>query len=145
MARGGEGVKDIRFDRSHPIRNSQIRREWARRQLPYCMACGRTSGKWSGEWLVMTTHHIIKPGRADEPCNLIRLCWFPCHELAEGKLVRREGRLFPPLTLAHVLWLKKRANHSEWDPERLRELLHENLPEPEEPVEFFKMLGITRS
>ena len=139
---GGEGVKDLRFDRAHPFRDSKARLEWARRQLPCCMGCGRTEGKWSGEWLVMSTHHIIKPGRADEPCNLIRLCWFPCHELAEGKRVRSEGRLFPPLTLAHILWLKKRANPSEWNPERLRELLHENLPEPEEPVEFFKMLGI---
>ena len=136
MARDGEGMTDIRFDRSHPFRDSKARLEWARRQLPCCMACGRFSGKWQSEWLVMTTHHIIKPGRSDEPCNLIRLDWFCCHQLAEGVPVCLNGKLLPVLKLAHILWLKRRANPEEFDPERLRELLHENLPEPEEPVGY---------
>lgn len=48
-----------------------------------CAACG-------ADWRPLHIHHIIggRGGRSDEPCNFLRLCFHPCHALAEGLDVR---------------------------------------------------------
>jgi hypothetical protein len=98
----------------------------------FCQACGRDLPQG-------TAHHIIggRGGRSDEPCNLLYLCWEPCHLLAVGLDVRGEpmshehmckivgsvggvdirytkpvwsiGPLLPKITLAIALSMKIRA------------------------------------
>jgi hypothetical protein len=96
-----------------------------------CAACGipglnALSDRWPPG---LQTHHIIKPGRSDEPCNLLRLCE-RCHRLAEGERVPRGRALYwPTLPLAVCLALKLAADPEEWNPERLAVLAHRTLPE----------------
>jgi hypothetical protein len=67
----------------------------------------------------LQTHHIIKPGRSDEPCNLFRVCE-QCHRIIEGERVPdNKGGYFPKLTLAHVLHCKRELDPHEYDPDRL--------------------------
>ena len=96
----------------------------------YCAACGRTEG--------LTVHHIIggRGGRSDEPCNLLCLCWNPCHLLAEGLDVRNAGPLaackdllLPKITLAVALTMKLETDPEEYDEVRLTILHGRPLPQ----------------
>ena len=86
----------------------------------YCQVCG--IGQFATRWARRTglqTHHIIKPGRSDEPCNLLRVCE-QCHRIVEGERVPHDkGGHYPKLTLAHVLHCKREHDPHEYDLDRL--------------------------
>ena len=118
-------------------------RAW-RLKANWCAACGRTFN----EYHAATAHHIIggRGGRSDEPCNLLALCWDPCHMLAEGYdihargLILRDGHYLPKITLAVAIKMKQRADPDEVDLERLAELNGKPLPDAAEIPEFFNAL-----
>lgn len=104
-----------------------------------CHACGiPTSKAKSMRWPGLSTHHIIKPGRSDEACNLLRLCQRD-HDLAEGRSIRVNGNLLPKLSIGICLSLKKECSPGEWDPERLAWLFGKSLPDLE-PIPSFLLL-----
>lgn len=114
------------FHKRRPIRTNagKKRREMWSKEQTFCVSCGFT--------LDLETHHIVKQGRSEEPCNWLRLCRV-CHQLAENYVVHRDGMRLPNLSLAHCLWLKRKWNPEEYDFDRLQELRGRFLPEPEEP------------
>ncbi len=135
--------------KNHPGKDEEFYREWSARHW-YCAACGRTDG--------LSTHHLIKAGRAHEACVLLRLCWEPCHMLAEGldvprpegcRMEWRDGGFeyhpyFPKLTIGICLSLKLRADPGELstaaDWQRLEQLRGSRLPDLEEIPELFQRL-----
>lgn len=99
--------------------------EW-NKQHSQCMVCGirsRLAGwiRWPG----LSTHHIVKPGRAHEATNLIRMC-HRCHNLAEGQ--RYSGHIngkpfvWERITIPMVLWCKIRSEPEVVNLDRLNEL-----------------------
>lgn len=124
------------FERANAVDDSREYAMWALRHR-YCMACGVPYYKAGKErWPGLTTHHIIKSHRSDEPCNLLRLCGY-CHELAENRDVIHEGVLLPHLGLAICLTLKRLTDPDAWNPERLAALYHRPLPHPQEIPSWF--------
>lgn len=117
-------------DRAKPIKDEEFYRDWALAHH-WCACCGRTDG--------LTTHHIVKQGRAHEACNLLRLCLDPCHNLAEGANIRAfiPGELLPKLTIGVCLTLKFINDPAEYDADRLQELRSSRLPDPEAVPEIF--------
>jgi len=116
----------------------------------HCAACGRDGGAFG-----LSTHHIVKQGRAHEATNLLRLCVHPCHDLAEGLdvrgpaiegiippgiRVRSPGPLLPKITIGIALSMKLRCDPSEVDMARLQELRGSRLPGAEPIPEFFERL-----
>jgi hypothetical protein len=103
---------------SRPIRDEELRAVWSA-QHTYCQACGvhARDAPWPG----LSTHHIIKPGRSDEPCNLLRLCARD-HDLAELKAVRVKGTLLPKLPWPVCCSLKAIREAEASDPVRLATL-----------------------
>lgn len=90
---------------------------------PFCWACGMGEGAPRDPMIDyprhLVIHHICKHLRVHEWWNLCRLCCL-CHDLAEGHrivMVRPTGRrvILPALSLANILWLKRR-----YDPEHYR-------------------------
>lgn len=131
------------FNKSSPVKDSEAYSQWNAAHV-FCMCCGIQMNQ--NPYRVLTTHHIIKSGRSDEPCNLLRLCWQPCHMACEGSISRIEEpinphihgfkpkfKLYPVLKLGHALWLKKNRDPKNWNPERLEVLYHKALPDLIEP------------
>lgn len=90
---------------------------------PFCWACGIGEGYPRDPMIDyprhLVIHHVCKHLRVHERWNLCRLCSL-CHDLAEGHrivIVRPTGRrvVLPSLSLANILWLKRRH-----DPEHYR-------------------------
>lgn len=98
-------------------KNLRIRRIWSLCHQ-FCQACGSTDR--------LQTHHIIygAGGRHDAYTNFLRLCE-PCH--LEG-VHGRGGRL----SLAVVLWIKKKRDPSEYNSDLLTKLRCQSLPALEE-------------
>ena len=124
---------------SHPVKDRETLRLWAQRH-DFCQVCwiGQRDTRWA-RLTGLQTHHIIKPGRSDEPCNLLRVCG-QCHRIIEGERVPDgKGGHWPRLALAHVLYSKREHDPQEYDPDRLtvlwrhrkREDGFDPLPEPE--------------
>lgn len=114
-----------RLKKSHAVHDKEAVWRWSR-EHDTCACCHAYVGMIG---TILETHHIIKAGRSDEPCNLLRLCRF-CHKLAEGeKVPHPSGGHWPNLSLAMCLKLKMEADPHEWKPERLAELRHSNLPD----------------
>lgn len=121
------------------VRAWRMKRDW-------CAACGRTFNEFHSA----TAHHIIggRGGRSDESCNLLALCWDPCHMAAEGYDIRmtekgphlEDGHYIPKITLAVALSMKARSDPDEVDLERLAELNGKPLPDAVEVPEFFNAL-----
>lgn len=86
---------------------------------PHCQICGvhQLLAPWPG----LSRHHIIKPGRSDEHCNLLMLCHFD-HLLCEGQTIRIDGVTMPKITLGMVLLIKATDEPELWNPIRLLEL-----------------------
>ena len=107
------------YAKSRPLKDPEVLRQWADRH-DCCQVCGIDEHK--ARWLQITglqTHHIIKAGRSDEPCNLLRVCE-RCHRIIEGESVPDEkGGHWPQLTLGHVLHCKREHDPQEYDPDRL--------------------------
>ncbi len=105
--------------KSCPVKSRKTVRQWAERH-DFCQVCGIDQrAAWWARCAGLQTHHIIKPGRSDEPCNLLRVCP-QCHRIIEGERVPdNHGNHYPPLTLAHVLHCKREHDPHEYDPDRL--------------------------
>ena len=158
----GEGLLDLRrecrgpicntkrptpagYVTSRPVKNREAIQQWDDRH-DCCQVCGIDESK--ARWVHITglqTHHIIKAGRSDEPCNLLRACE-RCHRIIEGESVPDEkGGHWPPLTLAHVLHCKREHDPQQYDPDRLtvlwrnrqRTLDFDPLPRPEPLPEMY--------
>ncbi len=136
--------------RDKPCKDEAFYTAWGRAHW-YCAACGRTEG--------LSTHHIIKQGRAHEDCNLLRLCLHPCHDLAEGLTVAGDeewkhgpnGRkwkvryLMPKITIGIALSMKLRCDPAEVDMDRLQQLRGSRLPDPEPiPAYFVRQFAANR-
>jgi hypothetical protein len=131
--------------RSRPVKDRELLRQWAARH-DCCQVCGIDEHK--ARWVQITglqTHHIIKAGRSDEPCNLLRVCE-RCHRIIEGESVPDEkGGHWPRLTLAHVLHSKREHDPQEYDADRLTVLWRKRertpgfdpLPRPEPLPEVY--------
>lgn len=110
-------------------------KKWNREHNAKCMICGITEweARWA-RWPGLETHHIVKPGRAHEATNLIRVCQ-RCHLLAEGHSIT--GQLngvrfcWPRLPMESVIWSKLLADGACVDLMRLSELLGRYVPKPE--------------
>ena len=121
------------------VRAWRMKRDW-------CAACGRTFN----EYHAATAHHILggRAGRSDEPCNLLALCWSPCHQLAEQENIRVSdvgygppgATYLPKITLAVAIAMKRRADPDEVDLKRLAELNGKPLPDATEIPAFFNAL-----
>jgi len=110
------------YVKSHPRKDPEAVRQWASSH-DCCQVCGidEQKARWAGI-TGLQTHHIIKPGRSDEACNLLRVCE-RCHRIIEGECVPDEnGGHWPPLTLAHVLYCKQEHDPQEFDLDRLTAL-----------------------
>jgi len=111
------------YKKCHPIRDREAYDLYLA-QNPSCMICGRSAN--------LSRHHIIGgTGRSDEPCNLIVACLLLCHLLAEGGIVKHNGKRFMPLSLGQMLSIKKARSPLEWNAERLAELRGSALPDLE--------------
>jgi len=98
--------------KSKPVDDVPFVRAWRDRHF-FCAACGRSGP--------ITVHHIIggRGGRSDEACNLLALCWEPCHLLAEGMDIIRG---LPKITTGIALSMKQRVDPAEFDLERCQVL-----------------------
>jgi hypothetical protein len=107
------------YAKSRPVKDPEAVRQWADGH-DCCQVCGIDEHK--ARWVYITglqTHHIIKAGRSDETCNLLRVCQ-RCHRIIEGESVPDEnGGHWPQLTLAHVLHCKREHDPQQYDPDRL--------------------------
>ncbi len=133
------------YVKSRPVKDPKAVRRWSD-QHDFCQVCGIDDHK--ARWAHITglqTHHIIKAGRSDEPCNLLRVCE-RCHRIIEGESVPDErGGHWPHLTLAHVLYCKQEHDPRQYDPDRLtvlwrnrkRALDFDPLPPPESLPEAY--------
>ncbi len=149
-----EFTRDPLAPRAKPSKDTVFYAEWGR-QHTFCAACGR-----DGPTFGLQSHHIVKQGRSHEAANLLRLCAWPCHSLAEGLdvrgastmfedpwlgLIRVPGDLLPKITLGIALSMKLRCDPAEVDMARLQELRGSRLPDPEEiPLYFVRQFAANR-
>lgn len=97
----------------------------------YCHCCGIAQHLAPSDYggVGISTHHVVKSGRSDEACNLLRLCG-RCHDLAEGHTIRRPDRTtWPKLSLAVCLSIKLVRDPDDFDPVRLAALFGRRLPD----------------
>ena len=123
------------FVKSKPVKDSEGRRRWSQVH-EYCQACGIGYREAEKRGSCLSTHHIIKPGRSDEPCNFLRLCMALCHPLAEGCSIRLNDCIVSPLTIGKCLRLKKLREPGEYNADRLAVLFRQALPPTGAPVPF---------
>ena len=115
------------FNKSYPVKDKAALEQFAVDQQR-CACCWIGVNPFLSRKLEI--HHLIKQGRSDERCNLLRLC-NECHRLAEMESIRENGDLLPKLTLGMCLWLKLESDYGHHDLRRLTELYHKRLPECE--------------
>lgn len=148
-----EFIRDPLRPRRKPSKDEKFYTAWGKAH-DFCAACGRTEGGAFG----LSTHHIVKQGRAHEACNLLRLCLHPCHDLAEGMSIRVPadtmrnngtlagywhmqgifpGGCLPKITIGIALSMKLRCDPAEVDMSRLQELRGSRLPDPAEIPTYF--------
>lgn len=92
----------------------------------FCWACGKPFDSFAH---AMNVDHIIGgSGRKNEECNLAILgaC---CHSSKHGLRVVVDGKLVPRVTLADVLRAKRKYDKANWNPERLKQLRGQALPD----------------
>jgi hypothetical protein len=104
-----------------------------------CWYCGWREGQYdSGFFHVkLDISHIVGGAgrRKCDPRALNLLCSFPCHQLAHNATIKVDGKPLPKLTMANMLWLKRKFDPENYDPEWIASLwLGGMLPEPEEPA-----------
>lgn len=110
------------------------------REHTFCHCCGIPEGMAASmRWPGLSTHHMVKQGRSDEACNLLRLCQ-RCHDLAEGHQIRDPdtGGYFPKLPLAVCLTIKLEREPGDYDEARLLRLRGRPLPDREPIPEVFR-------
>ena len=126
------------FQKSKPVKDSKGYAKWNREHM-YCMACGISQHRAPllNAGIGLSTHHIIKAGRSDEPCNLLRLCQ-RCHDLAENRTIILKGERLPCLSLGACLTIKKFRDRNNFDLKRLEVLRYSGLPDMEPIPEFIE-------
>lgn len=118
------------FKQSHVQTDPAARERWLREgdHQDRCAVCHwpLSNSGWPG----FAKHHVVfgANGRSDEPENLLLVCHRD-HSIIHGARVRDEktNELLPDITFGMVLGIK--STTTEWNPERLRELYHQRLPE----------------
>lgn len=103
---------------------------------PWCWACGRDESqrpdRWFAEWFLDRAHIVNKP-RIEDVRAVVLLCRL-CHSRATGaRIAGCEGRDWPPLTVAHLLWLKVRFDPSNYSREFLQRYTVQRLPRAARP------------
>lgn len=117
--------------RTFPVDDPEGYRLWAsERQWCHCCGIDADLAVFAYAGIPLSTHHIVKAGRSDEACNLLRLCG-RCHDLAEGRNLRVASVLLPHLTIAVCLTIKATRDAEAHDPARLAVLFGRRLPDPE--------------
>lgn len=119
------------FTKANVITDPAARERWkmAGDHGDRCQVC---HAPWNRSgWRGLAVHHIIRGsnGRDDEPCNFLLLCADHHDACHDGQVRIADGKLWPAITLAMVLWVKSQTE--EWNPERLEELYHRRLPDLE--------------
>lgn len=108
-----------------PVRDEDARRRWMLAHA-HCQACGVPAfrARPPGH----SVHHIIKPGRSDEPCNLLLLCHY-CHEAAENRaVIGPDGLPVPRLSWRACLTLKMFREPAQFSLTRVSALLYTLAP-----------------
>ena len=110
------------YVKRHPVRDVAGRYAYAL-AIGHCQACG-SDGR--ADFRGLSVHHIAKPGRSDELCNLLVLCG-TCHDLAEGHHIRVPGPdgkkvLLPLLPPSVCVTIKAQRDPENHDLARLLEL-----------------------
>lgn len=110
------------------IKDKDFYSDWAV-EHDFCQCCGIHRLKAQFErWPGLSTHHMVKPGRSDERCNLLRLCE-RCHACAEMETrVDGKGQKLPYLPLGVCLTIKQLREPEDVDLERLEYLYGQKLP-----------------
>ena len=113
------GLRPPAYLCSRPVKDAEARRQWSLAH-DCCQVCGIDDRAVRWTCLVgLQTHHIIKAGRSDEPCNLLRVC-DRCYRIIEGdRMPDGKGGYLPRLGLAHVLYCKRERDPHEYDANRL--------------------------
>jgi hypothetical protein len=103
----------------------------------HCWACGRDwrhcPSWWAGPWVTERAHIVNKPRAEDR--RAVILLDSGCHDTQHG--ARVVGWDLPPLTLAHMLWIKRERDPQWYDPAFLQKHSVQRLPEPERPPDQF--------
>jgi hypothetical protein len=112
--------------RLKPIKCRKTLGEYAAR-VTWCEACGKPEGPS----VKLDLHHLVKRGRSDERCNLIRLCGPPsywhspsCHERVEATSGSSSW-----IPFGVILSIKKLRDPEGWNADRLAELRLRPLPD----------------
>jgi hypothetical protein len=124
--------------KARPVKNPKFYAQW-NADHDFCQCCGIDAITAQHErWPGLSTHHIVKFGRSDEACNLIRLC-DRCHRLAERAIIRENGIELPILEIGMVLTIKMTRDCEVWDPDRLQVLRGCSLPDMMSIPEVFEL------
>lgn len=112
-----------------PIHDEKFRKAWnVKRDRCQCCGIPRSRAPWPGG---LQTHHIVRRSRSDQAENLLACCQ-TCHSLIHHERVSDgQGGYLPILTEGMQLAIKRLRDEAEYDYDRLCELKHERLAEPE--------------
>lgn len=115
--------------RKHEAVYDTERDKWRR----LCWACLRGSrpADWHAPWFLHRAHIVNKPRLRDWRC-VVLLCPV-CHLVQEGE----QGYERPKLTRANMIWLKRRWDFENFDPEILQACCVGKLPEPSPPAFWY--------
>lgn len=105
-----------------PVKDPVFYKAWAAAHT-HCQCCAATLS-----FPPLSTHHIVRRGRSDEACNLLRLCGV-CHDLAEHRTRTVSGVRIADLTLGMCLRLKSDRDPGDFKRQRLEELYGQTLPD----------------
>jgi hypothetical protein len=111
--------------KANPTQDEEFYRRW-RQDHWFCQVCGIED--WNAVKFrsgPTTAHHLVKPGRSHESCNLIKLCTRD-HDLAENRdwrgWINGQPIDYPHLTLGMLLTAKQRTEPQDIDIPRLEAL-----------------------
>lgn len=100
-----------------------------------CWYCGlgvwEPPDDWGAPWLIERAHIVSKP-RVEDRRAIVMLCSL-CHRIHHGENLGPLAGFRVPLTLAHMLWLKREHDRSWYDVEFLQKHHVGRLPAPERP------------
>lgn len=112
----------------NPVKDPEFRRQWSI-EHDHCQVCWVSPRDLPFCWL--ETHHLARPGRSDEACNLLRLCKC-CHDRRHVVYGEEE------LTDGVLLEVKRLAEPDDWDPARLAKLWFSARAKPEAITEMLE-------
>jgi hypothetical protein len=105
-------------------------------EFPHCWWCGRgvehKPDSWFAPWLIERAHIVSSP-RVEDRRAVVLLCSM-CHRVSHGEqlvLPSMEKLVVPQVS--HMVWLKKRFDHSHYDRAFLNSLSIAMLPRAKAP------------